>query len=299
MKTRRRGLLFTALTLVLGAALLTTTIAAPQLRQSQRAAGASLAIDISDSNTQWGTGVTLDVFGTDPFVPGSEGNYLFTIVNNEAFEVAYTFTISEGPETAPNYLDFPIEYSVDGSAWMRLDVLREQAFTGILTPGASHQFELEWRWPGFIDHAQDLLDTALGMEQAPYQILLHVMVEGEPLEYPPGPGCSWMWWLIPAIPAAFLAIVIPIIVAIVTFFAAMLGLVVIGCMVCWFCRWRNNQQCPEDEQPATPPPGRDPDLEFLPPPPTGDNTMIAIATAMTLMFAGGAAWLLLRKRNEE
>jgi len=264
MKKNRRGVLITALTLVLGLAVLSTTIVAPQMRAVQSfayvaeeaqtleamaaAAAQGTAVHAMQSpahidlRTQervsqpffaevlehikvngvpdtspdpgmrkpWADGVLLDVLSSsntpsglardeslpniDIVVPGSEGSYVFTLSNIDSHACDYLFTIREGPNAPDNYLDFPIQYRLDGGGWMFLDDLKQQEFTGIVDAGATREFLLEWKWDYFMCDAQDQVDTALGMATELYQLQLNIIVAADEFDIyiilEPGEGGS-------------------------------------------------------------------------------------------------------------
>lgn len=242
MKPKKRGLWFSALTLMLGVALLVTTLAAPQVRlvqsvpdaqeQTRTAALQGIQspanIEISqDANlladqllraqvlqhnktngtengttTDWTQLALLDVLSTVPdsntvrdpalpnydiIVPGSEGQYTFTLKNLETFDANYDLSITEGPETND---DFPILYRLrdssgylTGTGWVTLDAL--SSFPGIITALSSKDFVLEWKWDYSTNAAEDGSDTALGKKVQQestipfYQVMLRIYLEAD------------------------------------------------------------------------------------------------------------------------
>jgi len=291
MKVKRHGLLFTALTLVLSAALLTTTMAAPQLRQAQPMAGSLINTNVRDANTDWDAGILLEVFDGEEFIaPGSAGTYVFTIENNETAEVTYQITIGLGPDAQ---IELPVRYRIDGiGEFLPLDEL--EVVSGTLAAGAERDVTLEWEWPFYIDFEYDMIDTEIGSEYytLPYQIQLLVQLEGDIERDPPNRpptqepgGFGGLWWLLALIPV----VLVPIVMALLT-----IPMFIIGAILGWCMSSRWSPRCRDENANDS-----DSDMDFVMPPPTGDTATIAVAAAVILLLAGGAAWLVLRKKQKE
>ena|GEM_PF-2548702 len=344
--TQRRGLLFTALTLVLGFAVLTTALAAPQLQSftrermqlSQEEASQALqspaTINISPMFSSvinveiwehdktdgvpaagppsaanailWYQNMLLDVLSALPrdhvernpslspcdiIVPGTEGSYRFTLVNQQGTEVDFAFNISEGPEIFENYLDFPMQFGLSdetlGVAWTTtneytLDELRDVEVFGQLAVGESREFLLEWQWPFYIDGDQDEVDTRLGQMSwvegtfPCYQLQFNIRLEADPVVTRPPPtttqppttqpptttpppptqpdGPSIPWWLLPilVLPPAFMLALLPMLMLLPVGIITLIGL-------CAICRIRVCCDCacvcerPCDVQATQPP----------------------------------------------
>jgi len=240
MKKHRRGILYSALALVLGAALLTSAIAAPQLRQhiatvqqevqtrhmpatALLSSSAIAASVVDEHNVVWGT-TSVDVFGVGQefFKPGSAGSYEFTLYNHENFEVAYLFRLGRGDELRGNWQNIPMLYRLDGGVWAPYDEIEQD---GVLLGGESRIFTLEWTWPFHIDDGQDNLDTDLGENHLYtwYQLELEIILEYDP---PSTRNNNWFWLII--IP--LFSIIFFIVLLVMSF----VGLRVAGNLFCYF-----------------------------------------------------------------
>jgi hypothetical protein len=222
MKKRQRGILFTALTLVLGFAVVTTAIATPQLRihvgaeQTQRVSRAALRSPIFAELETFSTGsrrvrvvdqdavnwatddVPIAVFGNREFIaPGDEGVYNFTLTNltTSAIPIVYKLSFAEGTETTH---DFPVEYSLDdGDNWYTLDVLIDMSpFRGEVDAGQVKPFALRWHWVSDDGAGRD---TAIGAQAAQffpvgehyrYQLILKMDVAHADPDYRVGGVCD-------------------------------------------------------------------------------------------------------------
>lgn len=140
---------------------------------------------ILDSNGQWEEQGTVAVFD-DKIYPGAEGKYDFIMTNEATGILVYSFSLEERYEGKLNIASF-MEYRLkmnnvyldkdsDGEGtWLKADKLFYEGFEFL--PYSQQLMTLEWRWP--YDSENDEQDTALGMENGKYYIVLNAKAEAK------------------------------------------------------------------------------------------------------------------------
>ena len=136
----------------------------------------AFTFDLAETWTEY-NGSTENEVTADLLAPGTAGSFAIVLENTSEVAASYELTFTEAFTNYPTSVaeaDFPVEYSLDGANWDK-DITNLVA-TGVLNMGDDTTVTVYWHWVFYVDAAQDVIDTALGINEVEVTITANAIL---------------------------------------------------------------------------------------------------------------------------